>query len=501
MKTFCSSFGVCLAIFIAAMDWSIVNNALPSIQRDLAATLTELQWMVNALGLVLTVTMVSMGRFADACGRRRLFMIGLLVCVVSSLGAALSPSAKWLIGFRALQGLFVAITLTTSQSLMTHIFPEEKHGKAMGIYVTLMGLGLCMGPVLGGVILAIASWHWIFYLNLPIALLSAILVKLSVQESKNEQQSAKIDGLGLFILTIGLGALITAVIQGPDWGWSNPVVLGLFGVAAVFLVCFYFIEHRVSSPLIKFEFFKKKVFFAACLGNSSLVFLWWGVFFSFPLYLQNILQVSPFASGMFMLAMTAPFAVASHYAGPLGDKVDKKYLIMFGLIVAVAGLLAMTFLKETMDLVLMLAALILVGLGGGLIIAPSTSLGISAIPRNFSGVASGVLCTVQEMGGSLGLALVGTLLRAMEKNQLAIELQQEGLQLSEAMKHTIRSLLSSFDQLKVYLNQQSLIIHEKVLDAFKAAFVVGFHSGLWLCVGVAALCFTVIFLLTLPSRS
>ena len=494
MNTFLPSFGICLAIFVAGMDWSIVNNALPSIQHDLKATIGELQWIVNALGLVLTVTMVTMGRLADAYGRKRLFMIGLLIAGVSSLGAALSKDPKWLIAFRASQGLFVAITLTASQSLMTHIFPKTQHGKAMGIYVTLLGAGMTMGPVLGGIILTFTSWNWIFYFNLPVVLLSAILVKLYVQELKNEEQSSKIDLLGVLLLMIGLGALIMGVIQGPDWGWKSPFTLSLFGVTIIFFIAFYFVERHVSSPLIQFDFFKNKDFFAACTGNFSLVFLWWGLFFSFPLYLQNILGVSPLRSGMYMLMLCIPFTIASHYAGPLGDKVNKKYLIMIGLGMALGGLFLTTFLTLHKEIILILAALGLVGLAGGTITAPSTSLGISAIPRNFSGIASGVLCTAQEMGGSLGAALVGTTLRVIENKKLSLELYKEGLQLSDKMKHTIRSLLSSFEELQAYLSQQSSEIHEKVFHAFKIAFISGWHGAMWLCMGVAALSFFVIFL-------
>ena len=495
MKVFWPSLGICLGIFVAAMDWSIVNNALPSIQRDLGAKLSELQWMVNALGLVLATTMVTMGRLADAYGRKRLYMIGLLICAITSIGAALSPSAGWLIGFRALQGLFVAITLTTSLSLMTHVFPEEKHGKAMGIYGTLLGLGLSMGPFLGGVIITLASWHWIFYFNIPFLILSGILVKFTVQESKNEEQSVQLDVLGLFLLIVGLGAFITGVIQGPEWGWNNPLILSLFGIAVLFLIFFYFVEQRVSSPLIQFEFFKKKEFFTACIGNFSMVFLWWGLFFSLPLYFQNVLSISVFESGMYMLVMSASFAIASHYAGPIGDKIEKKHLVIGGLFISLIGAFLMTFFTVNKEIILTLVALVFFGLGGGSVFAHSTSLGISAIPRNFAGVASGALSTVQEIGGSMGLALVGTVLRSMEKVRVSIELQKEGLKFSDSMQNKIRSLMSSFEQLQAYLSHRSAEVHEKVLQAFKVSFMFGFHGAIWLCIGVAAVSILSIFLI------
>lgn len=210
------------------MDWSIVNNALPSIQRNLGATIGELQWIINAFGLGMAATMVTFGRFADAYGRRLFFFIGLIICALSSIGAALSPSAGWLITFRTFQGLSNAMVITTSQALITHVFPEEQHGKAMGIWTAIVGIGLALGPVLGGIIIAIASWHWIFYFNIPFLLISYLIVKATVEESKNEGQSTKIDLPGLFLLVGGIRAFIMAIIQGPDWGWNSPVTLALF---------------------------------------------------------------------------------------------------------------------------------------------------------------------------------------------------------------------------------------------------------------------------------
>lgn len=495
MKTFWPSLGICLGIFVVAMDWAIVNNALPRIQRDLGASLAELQWIVNAFGLVMSVTMVTMGRLADAYGRRRLFMLGLLICAFSSLGAALSPRAAWLIGFRSFQGLSNAMVITTSQSLITHVFPEEKHGKALGIWTTLVGLGLAMGPVFGGIIIAISSWHWIFYFNIPFLVISGILVRLTVKESKNTEQSAKIDVPGLFLLVVGLGALIMGVIQGPEWGWDRPIILSLFGLAALFLALFYFVEHRVPSPLMRFEFFKQRKFFAAAIGNFSVVFLFWGIFFLIPLYLQNILSRTPFESGMLMLAISLPFALASHYAGPLGDKIPKKYLLLNGLFLAMIGTLLMAFLNVEPLMGLMVTALVFFGVGAGAVFGPSTSLGISSIPRNYTGVASGALTTIQEVGGSLGLALVGTVLRVMEKGKISIELQKEGVQLSPHMQEKIRSLMSSYEQLKAYLSHQSAEMHDKVIEAFKKAFVFGFQGGMWLSVFVAVLSIFSIFTL------
>ncbi|MCB1109690.1 MAG: MFS transporter [Chlamydiia bacterium] len=501
MKTFWPSLGICLGIFVVAMDWSIVNNALPSIQRDLGATLGELQWIINAFGLGMAATMVTFGRFADAYGRRRFFFIGLVICALSSIGAALSPSAAWLITFRTFQGLSNAMVITTSQSLITHVFPEEQHGKALGIWSAIVGVGLALGPVLGGIIIAMASWHWIFYFNLPFLLISWILVKGFVQESKNEEQDTKIDIPGLLLLVGGIGGFVMGVIQGPDWGWKSPLIVGLFVFAAICLVLFYYIEHRISSPLIQFKFFKKKNFAAACIGNFCVIFLFWGIFFSIPLYLQTVLSYTPFVSGMFILAISLPFTVASHFVGPIADKLNKKYIVMFGFFLALIGLVIMSTFTDTQNSLMVLLALVFFGLGTGSSFPASASLGVSTIPRNFVGVATGVLATVQEIGGTVGLSFVGAVIRTIEKSKLHDTLNRHGIVLSTAMEKKVRSLLSSYQELQNYLSHMSTQVHEQILGAFRDSFMVGYRGAMWLLIAISVFAILSIFIIAKRAKN
>jgi len=452
--------------------------------------------MVNAFGLAMASTMITVGRFADAYGRRLFFIIGLIICAISSVGAALSPSAMWLIVFRSFQGLSNAMVITTSQSLITHVFPEDQHGKALGFWTAVVGIGLALGPVLGGIIIAIASWHWIFYFNIPFLLISWIMVKILVKESKNEEQNTKIDIPGLILLIVGIGSLIMAVIQGPEWGWTSPRILGAFALSVICLPIFYFVEHRVSSPLIQFKFFKKRNFVSACIGNFSVIFLFWGVFFSIPLYLQSILNYSPFVSGMFILATSGSFAITSHYVGMVSDKIEKKNLVILGFIFALIGVLTMAFFTDTRHIPMIIISLIFFGIGAGTAFGPSASLGISTIPRSFVGVATGALATVQEIGGTVGLSLVGAVIRTMEKTKLSSALSNEGIQLPSATENKIRTLLSSFEELQAYLSHMSLEMHSKILKAFTTSFMHGYRGAMWLLVGISAFAILTIFFLT-----
>ena len=190
--------------------------------------------------------------------------------------------------------------------------------------MTTVGIGLAIGPLIGGVITQLLSWHWIFYFNLPFLLISYMLTSCYIEESKNEKESKKLDFLGVGLLTLGLGSLIFAIIEAPNWGWSSPIIWGLFGLSWIGFIAFYFFENITSSPLIKFDFFKNKQFVAGSFGAFSIVFLFWGTFFMTPLYLQNIRNFSPTLSGIFMLFHTIPFSLCSYYTGTISDRIEKK---------------------------------------------------------------------------------------------------------------------------------------------------------------------------------
>ena len=252
-----------------------------------------MQWILSAYGLSTTVFLVTMGRLGDIIGRHKLFLLGLLIAWVASLGAGLSFSPSLLIVCRCFLGLSVAILMPCSQSLVTLAYPDNLHGKALGVWMTTIWIGLAIGPLIGGVITQLLSWHWIFYFNLPFLLMSYILTSCYIEESKNEKESKKLDFLGIGLLTLGLGSLIFAIIEAPNWGWSSPIIWGLFGLSWIGFIAFYFFENITSSPLIKFDFFKNKQFVTGSFGAFSIVFLFWGIFFMTPLYLQNIRNFSP----------------------------------------------------------------------------------------------------------------------------------------------------------------------------------------------------------------
>ncbi len=433
---------------------------------------------MNSFGLFMTTFLVAMGKLGDIYGRRRIFTLGLLIFALSSLGAALSPTAFWLIIARAFQGIGLGMLLPTSQALLAHAFPENQHGKAMGIWSTLAGIGLILGLVLGGIIVSFLHWSWIFYINIPVTIVSFILVKTFAVESKNEENPPHLDIKGLIIFILGLGSFIFAVIQAPDWGWTHPAILPCFGAAIILLIIFYFVEKRTELPLIEFSFFKNRRFTAGSLAIFSGCFMFWATFFLMPLYLQNYRNEAPWMSGLVLLAAGVPFAIFSRFAGSAGDHIDKRKLIPGGLLLVFISMVSFILIGASVSIIVICIILMIFGTGQAILWAPGTSLGISALPRSQSGLASGAITTVQETGGSIGIALAGTIFRVAEKHRYNDLAKSQQLNISPETINKVQSLLSYPKRLNEFLSQQTPAIDQKFIEIFKDSFLHGFHFGM-----------------------
>lgn len=485
-------FGIGCGLLVLSLDWSIVNNALPAIQKSLLTTVSDLQWIMNIFALAISVFLVTMGRLADAYGRKKLFIVGLWIGVVASLGAALSPTASFLILFRAFQGVAASIIVPASQSLITHTFPENQHGKAMGIWVTIIGVGLSLGPVVGGFIVEYFSWHWVFYINLPLLLISFFLVTPFIGESRNEKQPIKIDFPGIFLLTLFLGCFLLATIQGPYWGWTKPVTLGLYTLSAVTLIGFIVVQYHTKVPLVEFHLFKNRRFISGALTKIGIAFTIWGIFFLLPLFFQNVQKISPGKSGLFLLMLTAAFTLTSHITGRISDRVPKKSLIILGFILITISLLFNEFLTPDSSPLIFLIFLFLFGVGWGLSSGPGTSMGIAALPRHVTGVASGTLVTLQEIGGAVGLAVIGTVFRVYNNAAFKEKLALSHLNLSDSVLEKIQVFFNSNETVTSVITNLPLPAQEEITKIFQEAFMAGFHRGLWIAFGVGLACLLLI---------
>src|SRR6266542_1861534 len=322
---------MCFALFMIMLDNTVVNVALPSIQKDLHSSISGLEWTVNAYTLSFAVLLVTGGRLGDIFGRRRMFLFGVVVFGLSSAFIGLSQSEAWLVTGRAVQGIGAAFMMPATLSIITNAFAAHERGKAIGTWAGVSALALALGPVVGGFLTEQVSWRAIFFLNLPVAALAVVVTLAAARESRDPTVPRTVDFAGVGTLTIGIGALVLALVEGNDWGWGSARVLALLALSAIGLVAFVVAELRVRFPMVEFDFFRTRQF----VGTNGIAFVvsfaMLAMFFFMALYMQNILEYSPLEAGIRFLPSTVVIIVAAPIAGRLTDRIGAKWPIAAGL--------------------------------------------------------------------------------------------------------------------------------------------------------------------------
>lgn len=404
-------FGIGLGLMLIALNFSIVSLALATIQKGFDVSYLYIQWMLNIYGIFISSCLVTVGRLADTYGRKKVYLVGLIGAGVASLIAGSAITAMWIIFAQMLQGIFGAILLSVSQALMVHEFPEEKKGQAIGIWASIAGISLGLGPLLGGLIVHFIGWRFIFYINIPIALAALYLSLRYVRESKDKNHAGEMDYLGMILLFLTVGFLVLGVQQGGNWGYTSIWSFLCFGGGILFGFSLLVVEKRVSHPILRAEFFLKKGFLIPSIVNGCLIFFLWSMFYLFPLYMQDVWKMSPLSAGMMMLFVTGPVALFAAAVGRMYDRIGVKPLILVGLIFLLASILLQMFLHKRVDVVIGTLAALTFGVGWVLVWGPSTTAAISSLPKDKAGVASGAFTTVQEVSATIGLAITGTVFR------------------------------------------------------------------------------------------
>lgn len=406
-----AAIGIGLGLGVTCIDFSIVNTSIYPIQKGLGATLVQMIWVMNAFGIMSGVLLVTVGRIADLWGRKKMFCMGLLIYGLGALIAGFAPSIHWLIFARGIHGIANAIILTVSVTLITHAFPKNEHHLAVGLWSAMNGLFFAVGPLLGGAIVTALGWRWIFFIDIPFIVVSLIFISFSVQESKNEEEPKQLDWRGFIFLTICLFSLVYTLLEGPKRGWTTfPTVAGLM-IAAGFFLALYQSEKKTKYPIIKFRLFQNRDFLFCSAFNSALIYYVWTAFFVIPLFLHKFFQFSNDRVGVTLLFLTLPLMITSIFGGFISKKIDPKYLITTGSILLIISTLIQTFLDPS-SILSMQIALITFGAGWGTTWSAIMSRGISSLPKNMAGVATGGWMTVQEVFACLGLAITGSLLRS-----------------------------------------------------------------------------------------
>ncbi len=409
---------MCFALFMVMLDNTVVNVSLPSIQRDLHASLSALEWTVNAYTLTFAVLMVTGGRLGDIFGRRRMFLFGVIVFGLSSAAIGFAPDDTALVAFRAVQGIGAAFMMPATLSIITQAFPPEQRGTAIGTWAGVSALALAIGPVVGGFLTEQVSWRAIFFINPPIAVGAVAVTLFAARESRDETVGKTVDYAGIAAITVGLTALVLALVEGNSWHWGSPRVLVLFAVAAIALASFVPIERRVKAPMIDFSFFRSRTFLGASIVAFIVTFGMLAQFFFLALYMQNILHYSPLQAGIRFLPSTLLIIVMGPIAGRLTDRIGSRPLMTLGLLLVAAALFIQSHLTVHSGYGLLLPGFILMGLGMGLVMSPMSTAAMNAVDRTKAGVASGVLSMSRMVGGTFGVAIMGALIATLGRSKI-----------------------------------------------------------------------------------
>ena len=397
------------ALFMIMLDNTVVNVALPSIQRDLGIGLSELEWTVNAYALTFAVLMLSGGKLADFFGRRRVFLLGLALFTFSSLACGLATSGGTLIGARTLQGVGAALMMPATLSIISATFPPKQRGLAIGIWAGVSAMALAIGPLIGGLIAEHIDWSWIFFVNVPIGILGLLVGRVVIEESRDTSSEQRLDLPGLLASGIGLFALTFALIEANSCCWTDPVIVGLLALSAVALAAFVLLELHQRSPMLDLSLFRSSTFAGANVVALLVTLAMFGVFFFMSIYMQNVLGYSATKTGAAFLPMTVLIILIAPIAGRSSDRIGSRALMTVGMLCLAASLALFSRLGLDSTFWDIFPGLIVGGFGMALVMTPMTAAALGSVPVEKSGVGSGVLNTFRQVGGALGIAVMGAI--------------------------------------------------------------------------------------------
>jgi EmrB/QacA subfamily drug resistance transporter len=400
----------CLSLLMVAMDVTIVNVALPSIRQDLHASISGLQWVIDAYTMVVASLLMLAGSMADRFGRRRVFQIGMALFTLGSLLCSVAPSVQGLVAFRILQALGATMLNPVAMSIIANTFHEPKErARAIGVWGAVAGISMALGPVIGGALTETIGWRSIFWVNLPVGIAAMVLAARYIPESK-APRPRRVDPLGQLLVFVILATVTYAVIEGPHAGWGSTTIVGLFASAVLALIALLVYEPRRHDPLIDVRFFRSAPFSSATLIAVCSFSAFSGFLFLNALYLQEVRGLSAFHTGL----CTLPLALATMLCSPLSGRLVGTHGTLPSLLVSgsatIVSALIMTQLTATTPLPILLFNYALFGVGFGMVNAPITNTAVSGMPKAQAGLAAAVASTSRQIGASLGVAVAGTIL-------------------------------------------------------------------------------------------
>ena len=401
---------VCIGAFMGQLDASIVTLAFPTMERDLHATVGAVQWVGLAYLLTLVATLTAVGRYADMAGRKLLYTYGFVVFIVGSALCGFAPDLPMLIGFRVLQAVGAAMLQANSVAIITAAVPADQLGRGIGIQGAAQALGLALGPAIGGVLISLGGWQLIFLVNVPVGIVATGLAWVLIPRSRHLSERATFDWLGLGLFAPVGVALMLALSLGGQFGWASPFELAMIVAVVVFTLAFLRREKRAAAPMVDLALLRIRAFWLGLVSGWLIYLVIFGVLFVVPYLLELGLHRSAAQAGVELLAMPLAIGISAPLAGRLADRTGARPLLLAGMALSTAGLVAMAFAHDSLPV--LVVELLATGAGLGLSTAPNNAATMGAIPRTSSGVGSGLLNMARGLGTALGLALTGLVFTA-----------------------------------------------------------------------------------------
>jgi EmrB/QacA subfamily drug resistance transporter len=398
---------VSIGLFMVVLDNLVVNVALPSIHRDLGASIQDLEWTVNAYVLSYAVFLLTGAALGDRFGRKRMFITGIALFTASSAAAALAPSTGLLIAARATQGLGAAIVTPLTLTLIADAFPPERRGLALGVWSGISGTAVALGPLVGGAVIQAASWHWIFWINVPSGI--ALIPFAATRLVESHGASRQLDLGGLALASTGLFGIVFGLVQSQSEGWTNPTVMGGLIAGAALVLAFVAYERRAAAPMLPLSFFAKRSFAVTNVVSLAMYFGMFGSIFLLTQFLQNVLGNTPLQAGVKLLVWTGSTMIVAPLAGYFSERYGSRPFMVAGLVLQAVGLGWLAALASVhMGYASMVGPFILAGSGMALVFAPSAAAVLASVRTDQAGQASGATNAIRELGGVLGIAVLAT---------------------------------------------------------------------------------------------
>jgi EmrB/QacA subfamily drug resistance transporter len=491
-----------LALFMAVLDNLVVNVALPTISEDLSATPSQLQWILSAYVLVFASTQITAGGLGDRFGRKKFFIAGVVLFTATSAMAAFVQSTEWLIIARAAQGIGAAFIMPLSLSLISAAFPPHERGKALGIWSAVSMSGLALGPIIGGFIVEYWTWHWIFLINVPIGILTILAAQAVLRESRDDSGQTATDIPGTVVVTAAIASLTWGLIEAGERGWGDSFVIGSLVAAVALFGLFVVVEQRSANPMVPLRFFKSPTFTGANLVALVVSFLISGIAFSMTLYYQHVHGYSAVKTGLTMLPLVLTMMVVATLSGSLVNRFGGRWMIALGMVIS--GSSMFLFMRTGVDAIYLdiLPAMVVLGIGNGLIFAPMTTAVLNSVETGRAGVASAVNGAIRETGFAFGVALLGTIMNQTYQQRFGTS--SEVLRLRDTSNPAFAPLQPVLDKIHEGINYAGRVIENPayfpglpadVTEAIRVASSRAFISGMdraFIISGTATILFSVV---------